>query len=331
MRGIIAVNQGRKPLYQGIINALELPVKFKTEKSLFWNKYFANKAVAEDFKVLAESDPQKAQEFYNKNKTKIDDFMAQKVTASAYYDAKSSVDALKKSGADPEIIREAEKSMNNVFKPKNGEPTQMIDGNNAGDTYARMYGFDTYLKEVPQDELELKKYASEVLKDARGVYSNKYIPEDLKSGMIEKMGLDPREVEIDVISGKTVVDRALWAREYLAGVPEEQRAKALSDLINYKTLSGKRIMTKDVAKELGLEGAYNSFYIKQSSSGRPGGKVTLRKVSPEKVSEPIEVGKMPEIKPISISEMLSKTPDYTASKSAISESELSKLRKPIKA
>ena len=329
LRELIAYQQGRKPAYQAVMNALELPVKFKSAKSEFWNKYFANKTLAEDFKVMVESKDPKAEEFYQKNKQKIDDFMVQKNTLSAYYDAKDGIDAMKEQGVDEGTVKAAEKTLNSFFSPSKGVPTKTLDGTQAEDTYARMYGYDTYLQPKPADELEYRQYVKDVAKDARSVFNNKNIEPSLKQSMIRRMGFDPREIEVDSVSNDTVLERAIWVKKYLANIPQEKQAKALYDLINYETLSGKKVLTSSVAKELGLEGAYKALYVKKST-GTSKKKVTLRKMSEPATIKPTEVGKLPELNPISLSNIMDKiSGGITASKPAITEAELKKFRKPL--
>lgn len=265
IREVIAVREGRKTTVQGVLNALELPIKFTSARSAFWKEYFGNKEYAEQFKVLSEEDPAQAQAYYNENKEKIDRFVDQKLTVAAYGDLKDVRNQAEKQGVEKGVLKQMDEQINNLFRPNDAGPTVLgINADDPSGTYARLWGTDTYLKPRPSGT-EGKIWEKNVLKDAREVYNHDYIPAEAKDQMITSMGLDPVEVELDAVANKTVLERAIWVRDQLAKESPETYASTLTELINQETLSGGKVITKSVAEELGLLSAYKTFKESQTT------------------------------------------------------------------
>lgn len=157
------------------------------------------------------------------------------------------------------------------------------------DGIALAFGYDNYLSEKPAGDLEYKAYSNEVLSDARSVYNDEEIPESIKKPLIERMGQSYKDVELDAIAQKSVVDKAIYVRDELAKLetPQEKQ-QFLNDLYHNKTLSDKRIFTDSVAEELGIEDAYK---IAQRYSKAKSG--SGKKSSPrlKGVSNTVKIGK----------------------------------------
>lgn len=118
------------------------------------------------------------------------------------------------------------------------------------DKFAIAYGYDKYLDPKPSDRLEAKQYEAEVLGEARSVFKDDAIPVELKAELITNMGYDPLEVELDAIANSTVLERAIWVREKLKTLPQDQRYAFFRALEEERTLSDKRILTDSVKEEL---------------------------------------------------------------------------------
>lgn len=87
--GLTPSNQG-DPLYQRASRSMELPFRFYDKDSIakgeFYNEYYKLKPFSEQYNELSYKDPQKAQEFLEKNKDKIDRFNYMKQVQNAYYE-----------------------------------------------------------------------------------------------------------------------------------------------------------------------------------------------------------------------------------------------------
>lgn len=78
------------PLYQTLSKAAELPFRFYKTSSIanapFWENYNEVKALDEQFQELRYKDPDRAVEFFNQNKDKLNSLQSLKDTIGAYYD-----------------------------------------------------------------------------------------------------------------------------------------------------------------------------------------------------------------------------------------------------
>lgn len=174
------------------------------------------------------------------------------------------------------------------------------------DKIAYAYDLESFITSPPSGELEYRKYQVELLSDARSLYKNENIPEEYKQGLLAKHNINPEELELDILANSPVIDRAIWVRDRLETMEDSEKQAFLSSLYNEKTLSGSRIFTEGVAKELGLEDLYDS--VRASSKPRK-----LKIAQPSKIKFKSSQVQLPQIKiqSQSIKPTVSKAPAFT--------------------
>lgn len=101
---------------------------------------------------------------------------------------------------------------------------------------------------------------------AKNVFLDEEIPDADKERLYKELGVNKDEIEYDIIAGLSTSDTAVWLKEQLASATKEDAITYLKYLANTESLSGNKIFTLAVAKELGLEDLYKSLTADGSGS-----------------------------------------------------------------
>lgn len=198
------------PLAQTLSEGMELPLRwYKTDNlsvSKFWDRYSELEPYDKKLKtLLKEGETEKAQEFYNKNKTKIDEYRQMTPLKNTYT-------KMKKQGEGNKFGKFLQ-SFTGKTVPNTFIGGEMPKGN---DFSSIAYGYDfSDIKDVDTRTLSGFSRIKEARSQLKRLYGDPNVPEEVKQELYAQAGVRKSDVEMDIIRTLPNTEKAHYIRQIM--------------------------------------------------------------------------------------------------------------------